>query len=313
MSPRPPSDRARSGFLAGGHAVTVTREEHHHEVLRRHAVGPTTAELGFCTIGSGRYRGRRAIEVRLAGARVGELTFRMSERYAGLVRSDTTCAATVDDGHRGRQVTLWLPPPEARTDDPVTARLPVVPALRVGIRHRVGFTGSQTAVLSTAAPSPPPAPLGSPVERPNGTSSLVVPGQRGPARVRRPRRPLLVVGGSVAALLTTVVVVAQSGGGRGDAGPTATSTSISRTATPTTTPAPAVVTTLRAPAPSTAVAPRTTTTTAETAACHPSYRPCLPVRTDLDCADIRQKVKVVGPDSYRLDRDGDGWACESYG
>jgi len=87
MSPRPPSDRARSGFLAGGHAVTVTREEHHHEVLRRHAVGPTTAELGFCTIGSGRYRGRRAIEVRLAGARVGELTFRMSERYAGLVRS----------------------------------------------------------------------------------------------------------------------------------------------------------------------------------------------------------------------------------
>jgi hypothetical protein len=94
------------------------------------------------------------------------------------------------------------------------------------------------------------------------------------------------VGGSVAALLTTVVVVAQ-----------------------------ASVTTLRAPAPapSTAAVPRITTTTAESAACHPSYRPCLPIRTDLDCADIKQKVKVVGPDSYRLDRDGDGWACENYG
>ena len=34
---------------------------------------------------------------------------------------------------------------------------------------------------------------------------------------------------------------------------------------------------------------------------------------DLDCSDIRRKVRITGPDYHRLDRDGDGWGCESYG
>lgn len=34
---------------------------------------------------------------------------------------------------------------------------------------------------------------------------------------------------------------------------------------------------------------------------------------DLDCADIGRRVQITGPDYHRLDRDGDGWACESYG
>jgi len=34
---------------------------------------------------------------------------------------------------------------------------------------------------------------------------------------------------------------------------------------------------------------------------------------DLDCSDIRKKVRITGTDYHRLDRDGDGWACESYG
>jgi len=34
---------------------------------------------------------------------------------------------------------------------------------------------------------------------------------------------------------------------------------------------------------------------------------------DLDCADIGVRVQITGPDYHRLDRDGDGWACESYG
>ncbi|HZK04654.1 MAG TPA: hypothetical protein VFC82_02270 [Actinomycetaceae bacterium] len=34
---------------------------------------------------------------------------------------------------------------------------------------------------------------------------------------------------------------------------------------------------------------------------------------DLDCSDIRQMVRITGPDYHRLDRDGDGWGCESYG
>ncbi len=34
---------------------------------------------------------------------------------------------------------------------------------------------------------------------------------------------------------------------------------------------------------------------------------------DLHCADIGRKVQVTGPDYHRLDADGDGWGCESYG
>jgi endonuclease YncB( thermonuclease family) len=48
--------------------------------------------------------------------------------------------------------------------------------------------------------------------------------------------------------------------------------------------------------------------------CHASYDPCLPIVGDLDCADVRAlgkaPVRVVGPDSYRLDRDNDGIGCE---
>lgn len=34
---------------------------------------------------------------------------------------------------------------------------------------------------------------------------------------------------------------------------------------------------------------------------------------DLDCAAIGKKVWISGPDYHRLDADGDGWGCESYG
>lgn len=53
--------------------------------------------------------------------------------------------------------------------------------------------------------------------------------------------------------------------------------------------------------------------------CHPNYtRVCVPVASDVDCAGgsgngpayVRGPVEVVGPDVYRLDRDGDGIACE---
>jgi micrococcal nuclease len=48
--------------------------------------------------------------------------------------------------------------------------------------------------------------------------------------------------------------------------------------------------------------------------CHASYDPCLPIVGDLDCPDVRAlgmaPVSVIGPDSYRLDRDSDGIGCE---
>lgn len=47
--------------------------------------------------------------------------------------------------------------------------------------------------------------------------------------------------------------------------------------------------------------------------CHPSYRPCLPIVSDLDCGEIensKKPITVVGDDPYRLDGDGDGLGCE---
>lgn len=53
--------------------------------------------------------------------------------------------------------------------------------------------------------------------------------------------------------------------------------------------------------------------------CHPSYQgACVPIASDVDCAGgsgngpayVRGPVKVVGPDVYGLDRDGDGIACD---
>ena len=53
--------------------------------------------------------------------------------------------------------------------------------------------------------------------------------------------------------------------------------------------------------------------------CHPSYEgACLdPNCSDYDCAGgsgdgpcYTGRVRVVGPDVFRLDRDGDGWGCE---
>lgn len=53
--------------------------------------------------------------------------------------------------------------------------------------------------------------------------------------------------------------------------------------------------------------------------CHPSYDPCLdPNASDYDCAggsgdgpEYTGPVRVIGPDEYDLDADGDGSACES--
>ena len=49
--------------------------------------------------------------------------------------------------------------------------------------------------------------------------------------------------------------------------------------------------------------------------CDASYPgTCIPSPPpDLDCADIGRKVQVRPPDPHRLDGDGDGWGCESYG
>jgi endonuclease YncB( thermonuclease family) len=47
--------------------------------------------------------------------------------------------------------------------------------------------------------------------------------------------------------------------------------------------------------------------------CEAGYRPCLPVRDDIDCGEIADSLKpihVSGTDPYRLDADHDGVGCE---
>ena len=51
--------------------------------------------------------------------------------------------------------------------------------------------------------------------------------------------------------------------------------------------------------------------------CHPSYSPCVPLVADVDCAGgssdgpaYSGEVDVIAPDTYGLDPDGDGVACE---
>lgn len=48
-------------------------------------------------------------------------------------------------------------------------------------------------------------------------------------------------------------------------------------------------------------------------ACNPSYvGACVPEGRDYDCPEIGAMVEVIGPDTDRLDRDGNGFGCESY-
>jgi endonuclease YncB( thermonuclease family) len=79
-----------------------------------------------------------------------------------------------------------------------------------------------------------------------------------------------------------------------------------------------------APVPPPAAAPPPAPPALPAGDCHPDYVTCIPIQgtgsgagkaNDLDCGDIRKKVQVRQPgvDPYRLDGNGSGWGCESYG
>jgi len=118
--------------------------------------------------------------------------------------------------------------------------------------------------------------------------------------------------------------------------PTTTSIATSTTAPPTTTtsappttttapPPPPPSPTTTAPPPPPPPPPPTTVAFVAPApvapaasGCHPSYDPCVPVASDVDCAGgsgngpayASGPIRVTGHDAYDLDRDGDGVACE---
>ncbi|MFI5720479.1 hypothetical protein [Nocardia sp. NPDC051750] len=75
-------------------------------------------------------------------------------------------------------------------------------------------------------------------------------------------------------------------------------------------------TTLAFAAAGTIVAPQQAT--AQPAGCHASYDPCVPITSDVDCEGgsgngpaYTGQVRVIGPDDYDLDRDGNGYGCEN--
>jgi len=120
-TPAPVAARHRVSTLPAEVTVTVTREEDHQEALAtRHLVtasAPTRviAELAPGIVGKGKHRGAFAVEVRLSGLRVGELTAAMSERYGDLVRAAEArgelarAEGLVSWGERGFQIDLRLP------------------------------------------------------------------------------------------------------------------------------------------------------------------------------------------------------------
>lgn len=53
--------------------------------------------------------------------------------------------------------------------------------------------------------------------------------------------------------------------------------------------------------------------------CDPNYSGCVPIASDVDCASgngdgpeyVDGPIEVIGVDKYKLDKDGDGIACEN--
>lgn len=291
-------------MVTGEVAVTVTREEHHQNALARYAPAPggerrVAVELTLCVIGTGKYKGQRAVEVRLDGHRVGELTYAMSQRYAPLVTGVGArggrpgCEAVVRRDAKGLQVTLRLPRDVnvAPAEDAPTVVVPAVaPAAARApestfTQHRKAWivAAAVAAVLFFAA-------IGNGDDEPSTSSPAA----------------------DETTMTTTEV-------------PTSTTTTTTTTTTtpppppPTTTtvaqPPPPVRTTEQQPAPP---PPPVAEEPAPRQGCDPNYTGCVPIASDVDCeggsgngpAYADGPVDVIGEDIYDLDSNNDGVACE---
>jgi hypothetical protein len=191
-------------LLAAERTVTVTREEHHQDVLAGRG-GRVAVALQPCAIAGGKYAGQRGIEVTLDGRRVGELTRLMAERYLPMVDGiagrggRAGCEALLRPDRRGVQVELRLPavdvdarsggtaprptavPPPRPTVVPPTHPAPGVPAPRPGGLPQRSASG---AAPGWGARPPGPFPPGGPVTDraarpwPAPDPTVVVPGPR---------------------------------------------------------------------------------------------------------------------------------------
>lgn len=268
--------------------VTVTREEHHQRELARYAVPAgreryVAVELGWCTIGSGKYRGQQAIEVRLDGYRVGELTYLMSQRYAPLVGQVTAeggrpgCQAAVVRGARGLEVTLRLP----RSAEAVVAqqRTPFWKRPMWIATAAVAFVLFIASLANGDEETPSPGAAGEPT-----TTTRTVP--------------------------TTTTTPPPT---------TTTTTTVVPAPPPVVVDPQPVETITEEPAPPPPPPPAPEPEPAPAPSCDPNYSGCVPVASDVDCAGgsgngpayVDGPIRVTGSDIYDLDRDGDGTACDS--
>lgn len=319
-------------------AVTVTGEERHQSWLARYPVlmggeRRVAVELGWCVIASGKYRGHPAIEVRLDGHRVGELTYAMSQRYAPLVSRVTAhrgrpgCAAVIQHGARGLEVTLRLP----RHTSTHPASAPLGPPRTSPHHPSSGVPGARP----TGRPADPRfhggphlAPVPPAPHLPGGPH--LVPSPPAPQRPVASHRPWWIAAAVVAVLFIAAVATNDDEPTNTAADLTTTTTAVLTTTTTATTTTAAPATTTLAPVPQPVQSAPPPPVTAQPAPppappkpqpkaqCDPNYTGCVPIASDVDCAGgsgngpayVRGPVQVIGTDIYRLDSDNDGTACE---
>jgi hypothetical protein len=308
-------------MVRGEVPVTVTREEQHQRALTRYAVAPggerrIAAELAWCVIASGKYKGERGVEVRVDGQRAGELTHAMSQRYGPLLDGGgrVGCEATVTQDERGLQVTLHLPRDAATAVFAPAAPLVAPPTQR--------FTPPPPAATRAAGPAM------SAWRKPVGIGAAVVASVLILAAIVGGNDDTPSATGFAADETTTTTTFEPT-----SPSPTTTTTTTATTTTTTTTttpPPPPPKTTevvappvakqppLPPPPPAPKPAPPAPKKPAPPSGCDPNYSGCVPIASDVDCAGgsgngpayVQGPVRVVGSDIYDLDRDGDGTACE---
>lgn len=136
-------------LLAAERTVTVTRAEHHQDVLAGRR-GRVAVAVRPCTIATGKHAGRRGVEVGLDGRRVGELTLLMAERYLPMIDEAAArgrrvgCEALLRPDHRGVQVELRLPAVDTNAR-PGHAAFPTT-ALPASVPSGAGGPGGSTAL-----------------------------------------------------------------------------------------------------------------------------------------------------------------------
>ncbi|MFD1046950.1 hypothetical protein ACFQ1S_16060 [Kibdelosporangium lantanae] len=309
-------------------SVTVTREEHHQLALTRYpvsgnAVRHLAVELAWCTVGFGKYKGEQAVEVRLDGQRVGELTYAMSQRYGPVVDAALDrggrpgCEAIVHVGKRGIEVELMLPRDTSKTAGPGAAPTSLpggASSPRSG--RTLGLTRPENTPVSsqntayTPTSSRPTYVNTGPANRPSGPDSTHT-RSAGNAKMRK---SAWITGGAVVAVLFIGIAANQGDKSTPTSStaplnsttsssvyqpPVTSSSTVSSTSSTTTTPpvsstvaidpvAPKVETSTRTKATTSTTEkapPKTTSSKAPTGGgCDPNYSGCVPIASDVDCA-----------------------------